>query len=184
MITFWIGQVVGVIAMVESFFIFQVTDRRKMVALKLLDDLLWVTHFILIGGYTAALTTGIAVFREIIFYYKGKRKWASSIFWAIGFSAAFAACAPFTWVDIFSIFPAAASVVSTWVFWVNRTKTAKLIQLPSAVCMFIYNIVYSSYSGMLTQIITILSIAIFFAGVKKTQEQERAAAAKSDRSPL
>ena len=63
MITFWIGQVVGVIAMVESFFIFQVTDRRKMVALKLLDDLLWVTHFILIGGYTAALTTGIAVFR-------------------------------------------------------------------------------------------------------------------------
>lgn len=169
MITFWIGQVVGVIAMIESFFIFQVTDRRKMVAMKLLDDLLWVTHFILISEYTAALTTGIAVFREIIFYHRGKQKWASSILWAVGFSVAFAACAPFTWVDIFSIFPAAASVVSTWVFWVNRTKTAKLIQLPSAVCMFIYSIVYSSYSGLLTQIITIVSIAIFFARVKKTR---------------
>ena len=149
--------------MMESFFIFQVTDRRKMVILKLLDDVLWVTHFILIGGYTAALTTGMAVFREIIFYYRGRAKWASSILWAVGFSLAFAACAPLTWVDIFSIFPAAASVVSTWVFWINETRTAKLIQLPSAVCMCVYSIVYTSYSGILTQIITITSIALFFA---------------------
>ena len=133
MTAFWIGQAIGVIAMVESFVIYQVTDRKKMVALKLLDDVLWVIHFILIGGYTAMLTTGIAV------------------------------CAPLTWANIFSIFPAAASVVSTWVFWVNKTETAKLIQLPSALCMFIYSIVYSSYSGVLTQIITIASIALFFA---------------------
>ena len=162
MIAFWIGQAIGLIAMVESFFIFQVTDRRKMVALKLLDDVLWVTHFLLIGGYTAALTTGIAVFREVIFYHRGDKKWANSIWWAFGFSVAFAACAPLTWVNIFSIFPAAASVVSTWVFWVNKTERAKLIQLPSAICMFAYTLVYSSYSGMMTQIITISSIIIFF----------------------
>ena len=163
MTTFWIGQAIGVIAMVESFVIYQVTDRKKMVALKLLDDVLWVIHFILIGGYTAMLTTGIAVFREIIFYFKGNKKWASSILWAFVFSLAFAVCAPLTWANIFSIFPAAASIVSTWVFWVNKTETAKLIQLPSALCMFIYSIVYSSYSGVLTQIITIASIVLFFA---------------------
>ena len=148
--------------MIESFFIFQVTDRRKMVALKLLDDLLWVTHFLLIGGTTAAMTTGIAVFREIIFYFKNEKRWAKSIWWAIGFSLAFAACAPLTWVNIFSIFPAAASVISTWVFWVSKTKVAKIIQLPSAICMFVYSIVYFSYSGILTQIITIASITLFF----------------------
>ena len=170
MITFWIGQAVGIIAMIESFFIFKVTDRRRMVALKLLDDFLWVTHFLLIGGYTAALTTGIAVFREIAFYFKGQKEWANSILWAVGFSLAFAACAPLTWVNIYSIFPAAASVVSTWVFWVNKTLTAKLIQLPSAICMFVYSLVYSSYSGMLTQVITITSIALFFGrrAMKKT----------------
>jgi hypothetical protein len=175
MVTFWIGQAVGVIAMCESFFIFQVTDRRKMLALKLLDDLLWITHHILIGGYTAALTTSIAVFREIIFYYKGRKPWASNVLWAIGFSLVFAACAPLTWVNIFSIFPAMASVVATWSFWVNKTNVTKLIQLPSAVCMFIYCIVYSSYSGVLTQIITIISIALFFARsfIKKGEENEK-----------
>ncbi|MBQ8551359.1 MAG: YgjV family protein [Clostridia bacterium] len=149
--------------MIESFFIFQVTDRRKMVALKLLDDFLWVTHFLLIGGYTAAMTTGIAVFREIIFYFKDEKRWAKSLWWAIGFSLAFAACVPITWVDIFSIFPALASIVSTWVFWVDKTEVGKLIQLPSAICMFAYSIVCSSYSSILTQIITITSIVLFFA---------------------
>ena len=161
--------------MIESFFIFQVTDRRKLVTLKLIDDVLWVTHFVLIGGYTAALTTSIAVFREIIFYHKGRRPWASSIFWAIGFSLAFAACAPLTWVNIFSLFPAIASVGATWSFWVNKTNHTKLIQLPVALCMFVYNIVYSSYSGILTQIITIASISIFFAkslGKKEEQSKE------------
>lgn len=159
---YWIGQGIGVVAMLESFFIFQVTDRRKMVLFKLVDDVLWVTHFLLIGGYTAALTTGIAVFREIVFYFKGEKKWASSIWVAVGFSIVFAACAPLTWKNIFSIFPAAASVVSTWVFWITKTDIGKLIQLPSAVCMLVYNIVYSSYSGILTQFITIASICTFF----------------------
>ena len=171
---YWIGQAFGVIAMVVTFFIFQATDRRKMLALKLLDDLLWVTHFVLLGGYTAALTTSVAVFREMIFYYKGKKPWASNILWAIGFSLAFAACAPLTWIDIFSIFPAIASVGATWSFWANKTTHTKLIQLPVAICMFIYCTVYSSYSGMLTQIITITSIALFFARgfIKKGEKNE------------
>ena len=155
--------------MLEAFFIFQVTDRRKMVALKLLDDLLWTTHFLLIGGYTAALTSCVAIFRELIFYYKGQKRWAGSAWWAVGFTALFTACALFTWTNAFSIFPALASAIATWSFWVNKTEHIKLLQIPSAVCSFIYTVVYSSYSGILTQIITLLSIAIFFvrAAVKK-----------------
>jgi len=157
-----IGQAIGVLAMIESFFIFQVTDRRKMVLLKLLDDVLWIIHFVLIGGYTGALTTTVAIFREIIFYFRGEKKWASIPLWAVGFSIVFAACAPLSWTGIFSIFPATASVISTWVFWMKKTETAKLLQVPSAVCTLVYTLVYSSYSGTLAQIITLSSIGLFF----------------------
>lgn len=169
---YYIGQGVGVLAMIESFFIYQIADRRKMVAAKLIDDVLWVTHFLLIGGYTGALTTGIAIFREIVFYFRGEKKWASSVWWAVGFSLLFASCAPLTWKNIYSIFPAAASVVSTWVFWVKNTAVGKLIQLPSAACMFVYDIVYRSYSGTLTQVITLASIILFF--IKKLTHREKA----------
>lgn len=162
---YWIGQVIGVIAMVEGYFIFQFTERRKMVVLKLVSDLLWITHFLLIGGYTATLTTGIAVFREVIFYFKGSKKWAASFWWAIIFSLLFVACVPLTWQNIFSIFPAVASILATWCFWVNKTEVGKIIQLPSTLCMLIYNIVYSSYSGVVNQLITVCSIVVFF--VKK-----------------
>ena len=168
----WIGQAVGILAMIESFFIFQVTDRRKMVLLKLVDDVLWIIHFVLIGGYTGALTTTVAIFREIIFFFRGEKKWASSPLWAVGFSIVFAACAPLSWTGIFSIFPATASVISTWVFWMKRTETAKLLQVPSAVCTLVYTVVYSSYSGMLAQIIMLVSIGLFF-GRKALQKRNR-----------
>lgn len=159
---YWIGQVIGGLAMIESFFIYQVSERKKMVALKLLDDVLWVLHFLLIGGYTAALTTGIAIFREIVFYFRGEKKWASHTAWLIGFLLAFAACAPLTWQNIFSLFPAAASVVSTLSFWVKRTEVGKTILFPSVLCMFVYDIVYLSYSGIITQFVSIASIVIYF----------------------
>lgn len=150
------------LAMAESFFIYQCRDRKKMVALKLIDDVLWTLHFFLIGGYTATLTTGIAIIRELIFFQKGRKRWASSILWAFGFSAVFAACAPLTWEGLYSLLPAVASIVTTWVFWINKTSLAKLILLPSTLCMLGYTIVFTSYSGILTQIVSIASIAVYF----------------------
>lgn len=149
--------------MIESFFIYQASDRRKMVVLKLIDDVLWVTHFILIGGYTAALTTGFAIFREIIFYYKGIKKWASSPWWAAGFSALFLACAPLTWSGIFSLFPCIASSLATVGFWINKTSFGKIIHLTVAIFMLVYSVVFHSYAAIFNQGIVIVSIAIFFA---------------------
>ena len=166
MIYYWIGQIIGVIAMLESFFIFQVSERKKMVILKLIDDFLWVAHFLLISGYTAALTTSVAVIREIIFYYKGSKKWANSKWWAIGFSFIFLLCSLLTWTNIFSLLPALASAISTWVFWVDKTNHGKIIQIPCVILMFIYCFVFSSYSGILTQLITFISIIIYFIGSK------------------
>ena len=168
---FLIGQAVGAVAMIECFFIYQCRDRRKMVFLKLIDDLLWSTHFLLIGGFTAALTSIIAIFRELVFYNKGNKRWESSAWWAVGFSVLFLACAPLTWKNIFSIFPAAASVVATWVFWVSKTRMAKLIQLPSTVCMLVYTLVYKSYSGVLTQMISIVSIAVYFVRERRSKSK-------------
>lgn len=159
---YWFGQALGMLAMAESFFIYQCHDRKKMIALKLVDDVLWTLHFFLIGGYTATLTTGIAIIRELIFFQKGRKPWASSVLWAFGFSAIFAACAPLTWEGPYSLLPVVTSIASTWVFWINKTSLAKLILLPSTLCMLGYSIVFTSYSGILTQIVSIASIVVYF----------------------
>jgi len=157
--------------MMESFIIYQATDRRKMVALKLIDDILWITHFILIGGYTGALTNLFAIFREIVFYFKGKKKWATSPVWAFIFSAVFISCAPLSWAGIFSIFPVIGSVISTWVFWVNKTEVGKLMMIPVLICYLIYAVVYSSYSSIVSQLIILASIAVFF--IKRSRQKDK-----------
>lgn len=182
---YWIGQAIGVIAMIESFFIYQASDRKKMVALKLLDDVLWVTHFVIIGGYNAAMTTGVAIFRELIFYHKADKKWANTLLWPIAFSVIFAACSIPGWKGVSSLLPSAASIASTWVFWINNEKLAKLIQLPSAGCMLVYDIACRSYSGTLTQFVTLASIAIYFLRCVKAKRARKSpeAIAHTEQAP-
>lgn len=157
-----IGQIIGAVAMIESFFIYQAAERKKMVALKLVDDLLWVTHFIMIGGYAAAMTTGVAIFREIIFYEKKDKKWADNIFWPIVFSVVFAACAIPNLQSVFGFLPSIASIAATWAFWLNDVKVSKIVQLPTAMVMLAYDIAQKSYSGTITQILTIISVTVYF----------------------
>ncbi len=144
-VLYWIGQAVGVLAMIESFFIYQTSSRKRMVALKLVDDVLWVTHFVLIGGYNAAATTGVAVVREIVFYFKADKGRSNGVFLPI----------------------------STWVFWIDDEKKAKLIQLPSACCMLVYDVVVASYSGTLTQFVTVASIAVYFIRLRISNRTEK-----------
>lgn len=172
-VLYWIGQAVGVLAIIESFFIYQTYSRKRMVALKLVDDVLWVTHFVLIGGYNAAATTGVAVVREIVFYFKADKGRSNGVFLPIAFSVVFAVCAIPGWRGAESLLPSAASIASTWVFWIDDEKKAKLIQLPSACCMLVYDVVVASYSGTLTQFVTVASIAVYFIRLRISNRTEK-----------
>lgn len=44
-----LAQFFGFAAIVDSFFIFQQTKRRNMLILKVLQDLLWLIHYVLLA---------------------------------------------------------------------------------------------------------------------------------------
>ena len=128
----------------------------------MIDDFLWAIHFVMIGGYTAAVSSIIAFFREIVFYNKGNKAWASSKWWLLGFAAVAIALAPLTWQNMFSILPVISSLVSIYIFWTNKTDIAKLVQILASLSMLIYSIIYHSYSGIVAQTISIFSISVYF----------------------
>lgn len=63
----YIGQFIGIIAIIVSFFIYIQKSRGKMIFLNLVTDFLWGAHHLSISRYTAVATTGFAVFRELAF---------------------------------------------------------------------------------------------------------------------
>ena len=154
------GQLIGIIAIGVSFLIYIQPSRFKMVLLKLVTDILWVAHHISISAYTAAVTTGIAILRELVFLPKRKSTYNGFILFV--FSAFFVLAAVFTWKDGFSVLPAIGSVLSTVAFGSYRTKLIRVFALLSSICMLIYGIHYFSIPIVTNEILVESSIFISF----------------------
>lgn len=161
----YIGQLVGIAAIIVSLFIYIQPSRYRMVFLKLITDLLWLLHHASILSYTAVATTGIAIFREIVFLPERKNKYNSVILFV--FSVFFVVGAIFTWKDGFSVFPAIASVLSTVAFGSNNVRLIRIFAFMSSVCMFIYGIHYFSIPTIINEVLVESSIIISFARERK-----------------
>lgn len=165
----YLVHLIGYVAVVLSFVIFQMKNRKSILFLKWCDDVLWFIHLYVLSGITGAYVTGIAVFRELVFYNKDK-KWAKSKIWLILFTLCFVVIGTVTWDGIYSIFPVVNSTLQTAAFWSNNTKMGKMFVVPGALGMIVYGIRYNSFSTVLAQIVMIASIVIFFAREKYKQE--------------
>ena len=73
-----IATVIGWISTIQSLFIFTAKKRGTILILKLINDVLNIINFTMLGTYTGAVLNVIAVLRESIFYLIDKQKWANS----------------------------------------------------------------------------------------------------------
>lgn len=161
-----IGQFIGIIAIVLSFFIYIQKGRFQMLLLKLFTDILWVAHHLCIFSYTAAATTGISVLREVVFFRIGNsiyRKIVSALF-----IVCYAVAAAFTWKDGFSILPAVASVEATLAFGNEKVEHIRFFAFLASVCMLIYGVHYFSVPTMINEVLTQGSILISVVKKQKT----------------
>ena len=157
-----IGQILGFVGMATEFCIYQHNKKEHMILTKLVADVIWATHFFLIGGWTGAATTTVAIFREIVCYYSHSKEWAKHKAWMYAFCGVFFCCGLLTWKGIYSLFPPICSVISTVAFWAPSPKRTKILQIPSTVFMMIYNFIVVSYSGLISSLLSLSSIAISF----------------------
>ena len=163
----YIGQTIGVLAIIVSALIYIQPNRYRMVFLKLVTDFLWVAHHILIFSYPAAATTGIAILREFILLPKGKNNHNKAVL--VVFSALFAATAVFTWKDSFSVLPAIASVLSTVAFGSSKIRLIRIFAFMSSVCMFVYGLHYFSIPTIINEILVEGSIIFSLVQEKKAK---------------
>ena len=73
-----IGQAIGILDILFSYFIFSQKNNKSILKFKLMSDLMWVAHFMLIGAYTGMATTSLSLIREILFINRDKSKMLQS----------------------------------------------------------------------------------------------------------
>lgn len=119
--------------------------------LKQVQDICWLTHYLILGCGSAAAASFLCVSRSSVFYLCDKKGVTSRIPLYI-YIVLYAISAVLTWKSIFSIFPALASIFSAVAFWCGNHIKTKLLTFCASSSTLVYTIAVSHsaavYAGL------------------------------------
>ena len=145
--------IVGFVVVIEGFFIYLSNRREKIIALKIISDVLWALQYALFGTLTASLNNLFAVGREVVFYHRGRKKWADSIGWMWFFIVLMLLSPVYEIVtEGFTpviLLPAVASALAAVAFYCTNRIVTKSLMLTCTVMYLIYNVIYSNAMGII-----------------------------------
>lgn len=151
-----IGQLVGFVATVLCFLIYQQKDRKRILFVKLLADLTWMLHYFLLSAYSGVAICIISTARAIVFL-NPEKKWADKRFWVPFFLVMAGVMGYLTWNGIFSLFPILASVISIISFAQNKPKITRLLAFPVSASLLTYDFWIQSIPGIINESAVIIS---------------------------
>ena len=168
-----IGEIVGWIAIAVCVLIYQQKTEKNLLLYKGTTDALWIAHYIIIGGYTGAAITCVALIREIVLFCNARRGVKSKRVLVL-FLLASAVCTVITWQSVFSIFPAVGSLLAVTSFWIGKPKVLRIMSFPIAICMMIYGMHNGSVTVIVNESLVMLSslLALCFKDRKVKEPSE------------
>lgn len=154
-----VGKIAGYIAIVASMLIYQQKTRRNLLICKAVTDVLWIVHYFLLGAYTGAAVTCVALVREVVFFRSDRRgKTGKRIL--VCFLCISVLCSAITWGSIFSVFMMLGSLLSIVSFWIGEPKVSRIMAFPISGCMLIYGVSNGSVAVLINEVLVMVSSAI------------------------
>lgn len=153
------GKIVGYIAIVASMLIYQQKTRKNLLISKAVTDALWIIHYFLLGAYTGAVVTCVALVREVVFFRSDWRDKNSKPILVL-FLCISVVCSVLTWGGIFSIFAMLGSMLSIVSFWLGEPKVSRIMAFPISCCMLIYGVANGSMAVLINEVLVMVSSVI------------------------
>ena len=151
-----IGQLIGFVATILCFLIYQQKDRKRILFVKLLADLTWMLHYFLLSAYSGVAICIISTARAIVFL-NPEKKWADKRFWVPFFILMAFVMGHLTWGGFYSVFPIMASIISIISFAQNKPKVTRLLAFPVSASLLIYDFSIMSIPGIINESAVIIS---------------------------
>lgn len=166
-----VGEIAGYIAIVASVLIYQQKTRKNLLISKAVTDVLWIIHYFLMGGYTGAAVTCVALVREVVFFRSDWRNKNSKLILVV-FLCISAVCTALTWDGVFSIFAMLCSMLSIVSFWIGEPKVSRIMAFPISGCMLIYGVANGSVAVLINEVLVMISSVI---GILQHDRKKKAA---------
>lgn len=155
----FIAQGIGFAALALSLASYQCKSSRRLFRVQLLGNFLYLTHFLLLGAYSASVSLLISCIRNLILVGKGPLSAWKGWLWII--VAANVGATVLVWENWFSILPCIGVVTFTLGCWTRNGKKLRIANLFfSTPAWLIYDLYTRSYSAIINECLTIASTVI------------------------
>lgn len=154
-----IGHVLGFIAVGLFFYSYQVTEKRSLMIIQTVATALSCVQYLLIGAFSGFALNVVCIIRNFIFYFRDKNQ-RTDLASPILISLCIAAASILSWEGIHSLLITLGLVVNTICMGVCDAKSFRKTILVSSSLILIYNVFAFSYSGILSESISLLSVII------------------------
>ena len=154
-----LGHTLGFISVALFFYSYQRTQKSKIMIIQTIATALSCAQYLLIGATSGFALNIVCIVRNFVFYYREKKN-INDLFTPAFFGAAMAVVSWFSWEGIHSLLITLGLVVNTISMGVFDAKSFRKTILISSSLILAYNVFALSYSGMLSESISLISVII------------------------
>ena len=149
----------GVLGIATTVMVYQQKERKPLLFWKLATDCVWLLHYLFLGAYSACAITVVAIFRSAVFL-NAEKKWAQGRSWLYIFLAATLLLSLLAWQGPCSLLTLVSSILCIIAYWLKTPRMTRILSLPAAFLVLIYNIAFHSREGVLCELFIITSAVI------------------------
>ena len=154
-----IGHCLGFVSIVLFVLSYQYSDRKKLLLLQTLATVLSCVQYLFIGAYSGFALNIICIMRNFIYYLRHKFR-IKAWFAPIILSIAIAVASIFSWDGYHSLLIMAGLVINTICMGILDAQNLRKSILISSSFILAYNIFARSYSGIISESLSIISSVI------------------------
>lgn len=167
------AEICGGLATAVGFLIFQQKKRSHILFLKLVCDVLWVLHFLLLGAYSGMAISLVACGREILFSLIGRKDGKKPLPLLFVFLILNTCSVALTWTGFWSICSLLSGWLGTLAYWQTVPNRIKLFAAGVCASQTVYAIGIGSKSALFNEIVTAISIALFFLRDRRSKQTKK-----------
>ena len=162
-----LAQIIGFIAFFVSLIAYHRKDKKTILINMITANIINLFHYLLLGAYSGCITKLLAIFRDCFIILKKNCNNFLNYFYLIFFIILYIIASIFTFNDILSILPLLAALIYTIFIWNGNELRLKKIAFICYFIWLIYNIFVMSISGIVSNVISIVSTLIAIKNEKR-----------------
>lgn len=155
-IIYYIGQGLGIVAIILGFVTYQMKTREQLLFIQIATTICFSIHYLMIGAYSGLALNCVGTVRNIAYYYVGQ-KGSVDRRWAIAFSLIMGTIGILSWQDWYSVFVVLGLVINSFCMSFAKPQNIRKSIFVTSPLVLIYDVFVLSVGGIVYESVAIIS---------------------------